>query len=386
MFRSHLLHTTLAPALLAAAVSSSACYKRHEDATPAAAKTQQPQTIATRHVGSADQAGTPPSAAPRSAPADDDARARPRTRTQAQPGLKVALFGDQGLRPDARAVLQLVAREHADAVIHLGDFAYDEGTPEQWEHQIDVVLGASFPYFAAVGNHDVGDWNGPNGFKMRLSARLARTPDAQCEGDYGVDALCSFRGLDFVLSGVGTYGVDHERYLQHALARSHALHRLCTWHKNQHDMQAGAKTDEVGWLAYRICQQHGAPIITGHEHSYARTYSLRALGAREQGHGAFGPADVLTVGPGRTFVAVSGLGGYSARVRTPDHATDSWWATIYAADYQLVNGVLRGTAPQIEFGALFVTFGEDGDPSLARAYFKTVSGKIFDQFSWNAER
>ena len=53
---------------------------------------------------------------------------------------------------------------------------------------------------------------------------------------------------------------------------------------------------------------------------------------------------------------------------------------------KLNNGVLRGSSPDIEFGALFVTFGEDGDPTLARAYFKTVSGKMYDQFSWNVER
>ena len=374
----------LAPLLLAAALGSGACFKRHE-----AAPARQDSAATTGNAAAPPEAPPPTASNPPGADQsaqDDAAPAAPRPRGETAPGLKVAFFGDQGIRPTARAVLAMVLREHADAVIHLGDFAYDDGTPAQWEAQLQSVLGPDFPYFAAVGNHDVANWAGPHGFAELLRARLARIPDARCEGEYGVDASCTFRGLQFVLSGVGTWGSDHEAFLNQALARSDALHRLCIWHKNQHDMQAGAKTDEVGWLAYRICQQHGAPIFTGHEHSYARTYTLRAVGARAQGHGAFGPADLLSVGPGRTFVAVSGLGGLSARVRTPDHVSDSWWATIYAADYQLVNGVLRGTSPEVEFGALFVTFGADGDPTLARAYFKTLSGKIYDQFSWHVAR
>lgn len=381
---------SLLPLMLLAAVSSSACYKRHERAAAPSGEGKPAQSAADMGSDSAGQQQPavvqPPAAQPPTGASADDADAEARPRTATAPGLKIALFGDQGVRPDARAVLSLISREHADAVIHLGDFAYDDSDPGHWEAQVNDVLGPSFPYFAAVGNHDVAHWAGADGFAEHLRNRLSHMPDSQCEGDYGVDSLCTFRGLQFVLSGVGTYGTDHEPFLQQALSGSRALHRLCIWHKNQHDMQAGAKTDEVGWLAYRICQQNGAPIITGHEHSYARTYSLRAVGAREQGHGAFGPADVLSVGPGRTFVVVSGLGGLSARVRTLDHANDSWWASIYASNYQLVNGVVRGTDPEIEFGALFVTFNVDGDPAKAQAYFKTVSGKIMDQFSWTAER
>ena len=376
---------------LLAAVSCSACYKRHDAAPPGPSQSQQPKA-ATDTGGQAPVMAEPPQAAPTARPSGPTpadagpAPATPRPRIETAPNLKIAFFGDQSMRPEARAVLSLVAREKADAVIHLGDFAYDEAMPEQWEAQIDSALGKNFPYFAVVGNHDVANWAGPNGFAQRLNARLSHMADARCEGEYGVDSICNFRGLHFVLSGIGSYGTDHEPFLHLALSQSPALHRLCIWHKNQHDMQAGGKTDEVGWLAYRICQQHGAPIITGHEHSYARTYSLRAVGAREQGHGAFGQADRLAVGPGRTFVVVSGLGGHSTRVRTPEHATDSWWASMYAADYQLVNGVVRGVSPDIEFGALFVTFNVDDDPTKASAYFKTVSGKIMDQFSWSVER
>ena len=37
---------------------------------------------------------------------------------------KVAFIGDQGLHANARAVLNLIKNEGADAVIHSGDFDY----------------------------------------------------------------------------------------------------------------------------------------------------------------------------------------------------------------------------------------------------------------------
>src|SRR5215510_10669190 len=59
-----------------------------------------------------------------------------------QPVLKIALLGDQGVRDDARAVLQLIVDERADALIHLGDFAYLDADPKGWDAQLSDVLGA----------------------------------------------------------------------------------------------------------------------------------------------------------------------------------------------------------------------------------------------------
>ena len=41
----------------------------------------------------------------------------------------IAFIGDQGLGPDARAVLELIRDERADAVLHQGDFEYGDDPP-----------------------------------------------------------------------------------------------------------------------------------------------------------------------------------------------------------------------------------------------------------------
>jgi 3',5'-cyclic AMP phosphodiesterase CpdA len=295
--------------------------------------------------------------------------------------VRVAFVGDQGVNAQARKVLQLVLSERADAVMLLGDLAYDEASAARWEAQLNEELGDDFPVLSVIGNHDAGEWYGESGFAEILSQRLSRMPDTRCDGEYGVKATCTFRGLSFVLSGVGTHGSGHEEYIDSALQSSDATFRLCIWHKNQHDMQVGAKGDEVGWAAYQVCARHGVPIITGHEHSYSRSQTLSAIGERERMHGATGNYSSLQLAPGRTFVVVSGLGGQSRRAQTPEHAADEWWAAAYARDYQLRDAALAGTQSEIQDGALFVVFHVDGGRS-ARAYFKTVDGLIHDTFSW----
>jgi hypothetical protein len=292
--------------------------------------------------------------------------------------VRIAFIGDQGIGPDAAAVLELIAREHAQALIHAGDLAYDTEIPGAWNAQVDAILGPDFPYFAAIGNHDVDYWSGPDGFAATLAARLARIPDAHCTGDLGVASTCKFHGIGFVLSGVGTYGSDHEAYLDAALSGMTTAFRLCIWHKNQHDMQVGAKTDEVGWPAYQICAAHGAAIITGHEHSYARTRTLAAIGNRTEGHGAIGLPNQIDLTPGRTAVIVTGLAGRSQRPFTQDHTQDTWWSTIYAQNYQLKNDELTSTNETIQYGALFIDF--DTNTQKAHAYFKTTDNQIQDDF------
>jgi hypothetical protein len=284
----------------------------------------------------------------------------------------------------------LIKAEGAAAAVHNGDFDYVD-SPSTWNARIDGILGASFPYFAVVGNHDAAAWNGPTGYASYIAARVARIPEMQCEGDIGVKATCRFRGLHMVQSCVGTNELaghgncakdspEQTDYLRNSLAADTSLWSLCLWHKNQNDMQIGTKSDEVGWNAYQVCMNAGALIGTGHEHSYSRTLTLTNLGTSSLGHGAVGAFDALSVGPGRTFVFVSGLGGQSVRnYDAVGHDDDTWWAAQYSADRWLKSGVVRsGTGTH---GALFIRFHVDGNPRLARGYFKDINGRIADEFT-----
>jgi len=279
--------------------------------------------------------------------------------------LKVAFIGDQGRGSSAKAVLNLIASEGAHLVLHQGDFDYHDD-PSGWDAMITGVLGADFPYFASVGNHDIKAWFGPDGYQAKLLARLSRIPEARCSGDLGVRSACTYKGLFFILSGAGTIpkeadNADHIAYITRQLAGSSAPMRICSWHKTQHDMQVGDKRDEVGWGPYEACREGGAIVATGHEHSYSRTHLLDHFETRSVAD----ISNTLVINKGRTFAFVSGLGGIGINKRRRD---GPWWASIYTRNESAA------------FGALFCTFFVDGDPIRASCYFKNVNGRIIDHF------
>jgi hypothetical protein len=97
--------------------------------------------------------------------------------------------------------------------------------------------------------------------------------------------------------------------------------------------------------------------------------------------GVTGNPDRLLVGPGRSFVFVSGLGGTGMRDQDRckpftypyggGPGCNYIWAKAFTADQ---------TGGAQKFGALFITFNYNGDPIKAHGYFKTSDGLIVDEF------
>ena len=280
--------------------------------------------------------------------------------------LKVAFIGDQGNTWATRAVLRMIKAQGADMVLHQGDFDYQDD-PRGWDSRISKILGANFPYFASVGNHDLPRWRGRNGYQAMLKARLSRIPAARCSGDLGVMSACRYKGLFFILSGIGTLPAktpddpSHVKYLSEQLAKTDATWRICSWHKNQRKMQTGNKTDETGWQSYEVCRKGGAIIATGHEHAYSRTHLM--VDFRNQQITSF--SSTLVIKEGMSFAFVSGLGGHSLR-RQKRKA--EWWASTYTKDNDA------------DHGALFCTFNAGGDPRMAECYFRDIRGRVADRF------
>jgi hypothetical protein len=289
---------------------------------------------------------------------------------------KVAFFGDQGLGLDAVAVLDLVAGEGADAVVHMGDFDY-ANDPAAWEAQIDATLGADFPYFASAGNHDADSFYGPGGYQERLEARMTSL-GIVWDGDLGVQSSFEYGGVFFVLTAPGDFGDGdgfHDLYVRDQLAASPHLWRVSGWHRNMNALQVGGKSDDTGWGVYEESRRGGAIVATAHEHSYSRTHLLASFPtqtvASTQAPLALAADDPATLeDEGRTFAFVSGLGGRSIREQQLCLVTPcDFWASIYTSD-----------DPGATYGALFGVFNYQGNPRQARFYFKNVNGEVVDDF------
>jgi hypothetical protein len=300
----------------------------------------------------------------------------PRT-VPTDPELKVAFMGDQGLGVEQLQVLEYLAHE-VDLIVFLGDLDY-LNSPPFWKTQMDVGLGdENFPWLVAIGNHDTPVWDE---YAAIIDDQIAAMPDAVCEGETGINQTCTYRGLRILLSGVGTKGEDHEAFLQDTLVADDHIWRVCAWHKNQRDMQVGLKSDEVGWDAYRICQEGAAFVATGHEHSYARTRTLIDVGNEQTGHGAYGADDTVLVSEGSNFVFVAGTAGQAYRAYDAgEHDDDTWWATWYASNGYMRSGDMLPLDGGPYNGAMIITFNVDGDPYRAHGEFVTHRGDVLDSF------
>lgn len=292
-------------------------------------------------------------------------------------GLRVAFFGDQSLSKNARDLLALIRAEQVDMVIHMGDFDYSDN-PAAWETLMNDGLG-DLPWFAVVGNHDTAQWSG---YQAVIQRKLDKISDVTCVGEPGVKHSCTYKGFKFVLSGIGLLGSGHEDFLRQELGVSSNIWRMCGWHLNQADLQLGGKGNGTGYAVHQLCQAEGAMIVNGHEHSYARTLALSDVGNSSAGHGALGDWDRIELMRGRTYVTVNGAGGVGLRdYEAAGHDDDTWWSSGYASNVTIDDGV-RTTEANIgdAAGVVILEFGVDGDPRKARGQFRTVGGRLVDEW------
>jgi uncharacterized protein (TIGR03437 family) len=288
------------------------------------------------------------------------------------PNLKVAFIGDQSLGANALAVLNLIKVEGAQAVLHSGDLDYADD-PAAWEAQLNSVLGADFPYFVTVGNHDELKWAVAGGYQQLVESRFTRL-GISWSGRLGVRSSFHYKGVFFVLTapGIGS-GLDDgasDQYIREQLAADHSVWSVCSWHKNQRLMQVGGKTDETGWGVYEEARAGGAIIATAHEHSYSRTHLLSSMSSQT----VASTSGTLSLTKGKSFAFVSGLGGNSVRAQS---VGGSWWASAYAST--CLAGELY-CQPNGAPGALFGVFNVDGQPNKALFYFKDINGRVVDSF------
>ncbi|MFK7891701.1 MAG: metallophosphoesterase [Granulosicoccus sp.] len=285
--------------------------------------------------------------------------------TNTHAAVKVAFVADQGVSSNAQSVLSLIKNEGTDLLLIQGDLGYADNTATSWEANLSNIMGEDFPVLTVVGNHENYEW--PL-YKRYIDERLDRVADLQCTGDPGVKASCRFGNIQVVqiapeiheVPGVKPYD-DYADFIRNSFRNSDATWRVCAWHKNEATMQVATKDSRVGWDIHNACLENGAMVVTGHAHTYSRTYLLDDYATQSVAH----RHSDMTLEPGTSFTVVSGLGGHDIR---PQSRSDDWFASIYTAT--------QGA----NHGALFCTFDNDA----ADCYFKSIDGSQPDRFTLNS--
>ena len=278
-----------------------------------------------------------------------------------QAGTKVAFVGDQGVDENAQAVLSMIAAEGTDLLMIQGDLGYLDEAADQWEQNLTNTFGENFPVLSVAGNHEDTQWPLYHEF---IRNRVWRNNGLECTGNSGVKAACSFQNLDIVQVSQGIFEIEginpddgYPEYIDSSFASSDKRWKICSWHKNQTAMQTGDKVNGTGWGVYNACLNTGAIVATAHEHVYSRTHLMSSFENQTIAH----RDATMTLEPGRSFVFVSGLGGFDVRDQLRD---DEWWASIYTSNQGATHG------------ALFCDF----EDTSASCYFKAVNGAEPDRF------
>lgn len=280
----------------------------------------------------------------------------------------VAFFGDQGINNNAVAVMNMIKDEGADMIMHAGDLDY-VGEPDEWVDQIAQVFPNDFPYFAVFGDKEAGNLTGSGSYQEVCETRM-NLIGIPWDGSLGIQSSFTYNGIFFVQTAPGVSGSNHDSYIRNQLAANNDIWRVSVWHKNMRDLSPGLIGSGIGWDVYRESRQAGVFIITGDDHIYGRTHLLSSM----ENQVMASTSDTLVLAKddpatsedeGRSFVAVSGLGGRGINAQ---RNFDPLWASVYSRN--------QDANP----GALFGVFNYNGQADLARFYFKDIDGIIADSF------
>jgi hypothetical protein len=141
-----------------------------------------------------------------------------------------------------------------------------------------------------------------------------------------------------VESGIGeTSGQNDQQYLNHIEeslgANPDQAWKLCSWHKNQKELQLCTKSDSIGYEAYETCRKFGAIINNAHEHSYCRSHTMSSFASDEAlADAVVDTGNDVKLSRGETYMFTNGLAGSSVRNECDDRGNMPWWASWVAGN------------------------------------------------------
>ncbi len=285
----------------------------------------------------------------------------------------VALLADVGSTQNSGRVLQLIKENNADLVLHAGDLDYRDN-PELWEMMVNELIGTDFPYYTAMGNHEYPAFEGTNGYQKFWFDRLLEH-NSTCIGTVGLSLMCSFNGITFFIASPWQNWPtpfisqsDLAMAIEDSFEQFGSKWRICVWHYVDSYYQLGDKPTEADIILYDTCRRSGAIILTGHEHSYARTHLMSDFENRV----VVNQNSTMTISEGESIVIVSAVGGHSIRDCENNAENNPWWGSA----------LCRNTDPTLRPGVLFCDFNPNGDDErLANCWFEQIDGQIRDQFN-----
>lgn len=269
--------------------------------------------------------------------------------------LRVAIFGDHGVKDTSALTVQRVLAEDPDVVLLAGDLAYANGNHPVWDTWFDVLepLASRVPVLAAIGNHENEDaaGTGTQSFRTRLAQ-----PGAELY--FGIDlGRMHVLALQSDETSALNEGILHEMLdyaeadLADARARRDAGELDFVVVLQHHPLYATTQDSEVPYVDRQINFQLVAleehllvrhevdVLVAAHNHNYERTTPMAFRTALSSERTTYeDPAGYIEL--------ITGGGGQSLYSFDPEQEP---WSAVRARQYHytifdLEPGVLRAKA------------------------------------------
>lgn len=318
--------------------------------------------------------------------------------------ITVALLGDTGAYRDFQEVINLVNEERAEIVMINGDLGYG-ATPQKWREtllkeidpNIQLVIGSLGNHDFERGRHDdyVSIFHGLRNAKNSLAVHCSGGVTIEKGKDIAaLDEVCTFGNLTVIASGIGqifTKSYFEDRLKEKLSAKPPGNWALVGYHYTLASMNPGIKPNENTYKFFDLIRKFGAIGAQAHTHTVMASCPIQSefkANASPACHPGFG-SDLSDrfVEDGTGIFIDSSLGGMPPRnrrrCRQPGDAGCAHMVDLITKEgYTRADGLAK--ADFAARGAVFIRFNINGDPTRARAYFKSVDGR--EVFSFNIRR
>lgn len=218
--------------------------------------------------------------------------------------IRFAVLGDHGCGCDAQyAVLDVIKARAPDLVLTTGDNAYYDGTPAEVLRNYFVPLADLMdhvPVYPCLGNHDVRTGDG----KPLLDEVYLPVNDAiGSESYYSFQrGNCLFIALDSN-ADLSTTTFQYE-WLEEELQRTTADWVICFFHHPLYSDSSHGDDQVLQFYLAPLFEEYSVDLVlAGHDHSYQRSYPLRA------GRAIDGSMEPNFVDPGAPIYVITAGGG-----------------------------------------------------------------------------
>ncbi|ORX80522.1 hypothetical protein BCR32DRAFT_268837 [Anaeromyces robustus] len=299
---------------------------------------------------------------------------------------RLTIVGDTGIEKETKEVMKL---KEFDALLHLGDYDY-RCLPDDY---FVNILGPNrkYEFMGVVGNHDTED---------QCNADEAKRYVANIYGEMtsrsNLGLQCQFSSSKFmwvcVHDNVRIIGLTPDirgadsREAQLAFLKKHLSEatedwKICSWHYYDRYYHTGRYQSPYNLVSgegesfYDYCKQHGAIIMSAHDHVYARTRVMSQFSKPviDKYDGAEG-GKVVQIRNGATLNLLNGVGGNYIYIEQGEEMNYKHWQKKYARGENEVN--------RKKFGGLFCTFNYKGNNKKAYCELLRLNDKnpVFDSF------